>query len=117
MSSFTELDDYGRAFNRLGYSKPCPYKPEQQIHLVAEYYANRIKPERIAYRTGIDIKLVTSLVNGELRPDYFNRLLQFYRRRRRNNTIRKARQLPIGTERIEAEAIIEKEYLQFAKEN
>ena len=41
-----------------GYSRECDYSREEQIHIVAEFHAHKIRPSRIAYRVGIDIAFI-----------------------------------------------------------
>ena len=53
---------------------------EQQIHIVAEFHANKIRPSRIAYRVGIDIAFIEALIAGEEEPDLFPRLVSRYSR-------------------------------------
>lgn len=68
----------------LGYSKLCTHTAQQQVHIVAEYHVHKIKPKRIAYRTGIDIALVEELIGGKSQQQLFKRLLAHYRQRRRD---------------------------------
>ena len=49
-----------------GYSRECTHSREQQIHIVAEFHAHKIRPSRIAYRVGIDIALIEELIAGEV---------------------------------------------------
>lgn len=65
-----------------GYSRPCNYSREQQLHIVAEFHAHRIRPSRIAYRVGIDIAFIEALIAGELEQERFPRLVAHYRRQR-----------------------------------
>ncbi|MFU8763958.1 MAG: hypothetical protein ACNA7T_05515 [Haliea sp.] len=65
-----------------GYSRQCHYSREQQLHIVAEFHAHRIRPSRIAYRVGIDIAFIEALIAGELEEERFPRLVAQYRRQR-----------------------------------
>ena len=47
-----------------GYSRLCHYSREQQLHIVAEFHAHKIRPSRIAYRVGIDIAFIEALIAG-----------------------------------------------------
>lgn len=74
----------------FGYSRPCDYTPIQQLHLVAEFSVNKITPARIAYRTGIDIALIKALQSGEYQPERYQRLLAYYRAKRRDERLKKS---------------------------
>jgi hypothetical protein len=65
-----------------GYSRPCDLPVQRQIELVAEFHAYRIRPSRIAYRLGIDIALIDSLLAGEYQSSRFESLVRYYRSRR-----------------------------------
>jgi len=65
-----------------GYSRECLHDRDGQIHIVAEFHANKIQPARIAYRVGIDIAFVEELIAGEVEPGRFERLVAHYRKRR-----------------------------------
>ncbi len=65
-----------------GYSRPCEYSREQQIHIVAEFHAHKIRPSRIAYRVGIDIAFIEELIAGETEANRFPKLVAYYRRQR-----------------------------------
>lgn len=93
----------------FGYIRDCDYTEEQQIRIVAEFHANRIKPTRIAYRTGIDIQFVKQLLGGELHPQLFKRLLAGYRRSRRSQRLNASMKYS-GAERFELQKQIEDEY-------
>lgn len=92
-----------------GYSRECQHTREQQVHIVAEFHAHKIRPSRIAYRVGIDIAFIEQLIAGEVEAQRFPRLVAHYRRQRyqqrmRDSTVRK------GVARYELEQQIEKEY-------
>lgn len=74
----------------LGYSCECDLPLGRQIELVAEFHAYRIRPARIAYRLGIDIALIESLVAGELDPEKFDHLVRHYRGRRLQQRLKQA---------------------------
>lgn len=71
----------------LGYSCECDLPEHRQIELVAEFHAYRIRPTRIAYRLGIDIALIDTLLAGEKEPALFEHLLRKYRKRRLNQRL------------------------------
>ena len=96
-----------------GYSRVCTYSREEQIHIVAEFYAHKIRPSRIAYRVGIDIAFIEELVAGEIEQERFPRLVACYRKQRyqqrmADSAVRK------GVARYELEQLIEKEFIQEA---
>ncbi len=93
-----------------GYSRECHYPLEQQIRIVAEFYAHNIRPSRIAYRMGIDIDLIEKLIAGETHQDVFNEMLAYYRRNRRNQRLNEALKLK-GSARVEQQQRIEKEFV------
>ena len=94
-----------------GYSRECHYAPEQQIRIVAEFYAHKIRPSRIAYRMGIDIDLIEKLIAGEIHRQAFRELVDYYRRHRRSQRLRDSLQLT-GTARVELQATAEREYIE-----
>jgi hypothetical protein len=92
-----------------GYSRECDYPLEQQIRIVAEFYAHRIRPSRIAYRMGIDIDLIEKLIAGEVHQEAFTEMLAHCRKNRRRQRLEDALRLK-GSARVEQQAIIEEEY-------
>ncbi len=92
-----------------GYSRECHYPLEQQIRIVAEFYAHNIRPSRIAYRMGIDIDLIEKLIAGEMHQAAFTELVTYYRKHRRNQRLKDAQQLK-GSARVELQTRIEKEF-------
>ncbi|MFT6051425.1 MAG: membrane-bound lytic murein transglycosylase B [Halioglobus sp.] len=66
----------------FGYSRVCTHSKEEQIHIVAEFHAHKIRPSRIAYRIGIDIALIEELIAGEAEEGRFSRLVAHYRKQR-----------------------------------
>lgn len=94
-----------------GYSRVCTHSREQQIHIVAEFHAHKIRPSRIAYRVGIDIALIEALIAGEIEGERFPGLVAYYRRQRyqqrmTESTVRR------GVARYELEQKIEREFQQ-----
>lgn len=65
-----------------GYSRECTHNREQQIHIVAEFHAHKIQPNRIAYRVGIDIAFIEELIAGETESGRFEYLVAHYRKAR-----------------------------------
>ena len=92
-----------------GYSRDCNYPLEQQIRIVAEFYAHSIRPSRIAYRMGIDIDLIEKLIAGEIHQAAFDEMVRYYRKNRRNQRLKDALELT-GSARVEKQALIEKEF-------
>lgn len=92
-----------------GYSRECEYPLEQQIRIVAEFYVHKIRPSRIAYRMGIDIDLVERLIAGEVHEEAFSELVAYYRKNRRNQSLRESQRLK-GSARVEQQARIEREF-------
>lgn len=92
-----------------GYSRECHHSREQQLHIVAEFHAHKIRPSRIAYRVGIDIAFIEALIAGELEAERFPRLVasyrsQRYRQRMRDSTAHK------GIAQYELQQRIEQEF-------
>lgn len=94
-----------------GYSRDCPYSREKQVHIVAQFHAHRIRPSRIAYRTGIDIAFVEQLIAGELEAERFAQLVAGYRRQRYQQRMRESLGRS-GTSRFELQQRIEREFHQ-----
>ena len=94
-----------------GYSRECTHSREEQIHIVAEFHAHKIRPSRIAYRVGIDIAFIEELIAGEVEAELFPRLVAYYRRQRfqQRMTESTARR---GVARYELQQQIEREYQQ-----
>lgn len=95
----------------FGYSQPCVYSEQQQIHLVAEFHAHRISPARIAYRTGIDIGFVKGLIEGEQYPKMFKALLKHYRTKRKEQRLAQSKKLK-GREQFDLQMKIEAESIE-----
>ena len=94
-----------------GYSRECTHSREEQIHIVAEFHANKIRPSRIAYRVGIDIAFIEALIAGETEPDRFPRLVAHYRRKRYQQRMRESGNRR-GIARYELQQQIEREFTQ-----
>lgn len=85
-----------------GYSRPCDFSYEQQVHIVAEFHANGIRPSRIAFRMGIDIALIEALIAGEQEQPRFDALVADYRKRRFQHAMRRVAR-DRGVKRYDAE--------------
>ncbi len=94
-----------------GYSRECDYSREEQIHIVAEFHANKIRPSRIAYRVGIDIAFIEELIAGETEAERFPRLVAHYRRQRYQQRMRDTGEKR-GVARYELQQQIEREFRQ-----
>lgn len=94
-----------------GYSRQCTHSREQQIHIVAEYHAHKIRPSRIAYRVGIDIAFIEELIAGEVEPGRFAQLVKRYRKGRYQQRLRET-QKRTGVARYEMQQKIEREFVQ-----
>ncbi len=94
-----------------GYSRRCTHSREQQIHIVAEFHANKIRPSRIAYRVGIDIAFIEQLIAGEVEEERFPRLVAQYRRKRYQQRMRDSNRHS-GASRYETQQRIEREFRQ-----
>lgn len=93
-----------------GYSRVCTHSREEQLHIVAQFHAHKIRPSRIAYRVGIDIAFIEALIAGETEQERFPRLVARYRKQRyqqrmTDSSVRK------GAARYEMEQRIEKEFM------
>ena len=76
------LEDMRTPSPPFGYSRVCDHSKEEQIHIVAEFHAHKIRPSRIAYRIGIDIAFIEELIAGEAEEGRFGRLVVHYRKQR-----------------------------------
>ena len=72
------------------YAKTSSKTLQQQIDVVAQFHAYKIRPDRIAYRTGIAIELVTGLIDGELHQRLFKAQLASHRKSRRDHSASRA---------------------------
>ena len=94
-----------------GYSRACTHSREEQIHIVAEFHAHKIRPSRIAYRVGIDIAFIEELIAGEVEQERFPRLVARYRRQRFTQRMKQSAARN-GVSRYEQEQRIEREFRQ-----
>lgn len=111
MNEDSELKDSRTPSPPYGYSRECAHSREQQIHIVAEFHANKIRPSRIAYRVGIDIAFIEELIAGECEPERFPRLVAFYRRQRYRERMQNSR-VRKGIAQYELQQKIEQEFRQ-----
>lgn len=111
MSSDTPLRDTRTPSPPYGYSRECTHSREQQVHIVAEFHAHRIRPSRIAFRVGIDIALIEELIAGETEPEHFAQLVKHYRSGRHQQRLRESNRSS-GVARYELQQKIEREFLQ-----
>lgn len=93
----------------FGYSRPCGLDREAQIRVVAQFHAHRIKPNRIAYRMGIDIAFIEALIAGEVEKERFGRLVDSYRRQRYRDRLRDSA-AQSGSRRFELQQEIERDF-------
>ncbi len=77
----------------LGYSRFCELPEDRQVELVAEFHAYRIRPSRIAYRLGVDITFIDTLLAGEREPRRFAALVKYYRQSRFRSRVTAAEQV------------------------
>lgn len=94
-----------------GYSRECTHSREEQIHIVAEFHAHKIRPSRIAYRVGIDIAFIEALIAGEVESERFPGLVARYRRQRFQQRMRDSNRRS-GISRYEQQQRIEREFAQ-----
>ncbi|WP_116368053.1 hypothetical protein [Parahaliea mediterranea] len=94
----------------FGYSRECHYDRDKQVHIVAEYHANKIRPSRIAYRVGIDIAFIEALIAGEEEPQRFPALVARYRRQRYQKRLGDAQRKQTGSARYELQQQVEREF-------
>lgn len=93
----------------FGYSRPCTLDRDAQIRVVAQFHANRIRPNRIAYRMGIDIAFVEALIAGETDAVLFTRLVDKYHRQRYRDRMQASTSLR-GNQRFEQQQRIERDF-------
>lgn len=111
MSSDTSNRDTRTPSPPYGYSRICTHSREQQIHIVAEFHAHKIRPSRIAYRVGIDIAFIEELIAGEMESERFPSLVKHYRAGRYNQRLRESSRSK-GVARYEMQQTIEREFRQ-----
>lgn len=109
MTQVTDKPDTRTPSPPYGYSRECHYPRERQMHIVAEFHANKIRPGRIAYRVGIDIAFIEALIAGEVEAERFPRLVAMYRRQRYQTRMRDSARRTGGT-RYELQQTIEREF-------
>ena len=95
----------------IGYACDCTLPPAHQIDLVAEFYVNRIRPSRIAYRLGIDLAQVEAWLSGEQDSDRFQELIRRHRRRKYQIQLRRAERF-CGQQSYEMRLAAERELAQ-----
>lgn len=93
-----------------GYSRVCTHSREEQLHIVAQFHAHKIRPSRIAYRVGIDIAFIEALIAGETEQERFPRLVARYRKQRFQQRMMDS-SVSKGAARYEMEQRIEKEFM------
>jgi hypothetical protein len=111
MTSTTSSADTRTPSPPYGYSRECTHSRDEQIHIVAEFHAHKIRPSRIAYRVGIDIAFIESLIAGEEEAERFTRLVAHYRRQRYQQRMHDSSRRR-GVTRYELEQTIEREFMQ-----
>jgi len=111
MSSDTTNTDTRTPSPPYGYSRECSHSREQQIHIVAEFHAHKIRPSRIAYRVGIDIAFIEELVAGETEEERFAWLVKYYRKQRYQQRLRDS-SARVGVAQYELQQKIEREFKQ-----
>ncbi len=111
MSSTAQTTDNRTPSPPYGYSRECTHSRDQQVHIVAEYHAHKIRPSRIAYRVGIDIAFIEALIAGEVEADRFPRLVKYYRAQRYRQRLNESAASK-GVTRFELQQRIEQEYVQ-----
>jgi hypothetical protein len=111
MSADTSRRDTRTPSPPYGYSRECTHTREQQIHIVAEFHAHKIRPSRIAYRVGIDIAFIEELIAGETEQERFPRLVAYYRKQRYQQRMSES-SARRGVARYELEQRIEQEFRQ-----
>jgi hypothetical protein len=111
MSADTPASDSRTPSPPYGYSRECTHSREQQIRIVAEFHAHKIRPSRIAYRVGIDIAFIEELIAGETEQEYFEQLVKHFRKGRYKQRLKDATRSS-GVARYELQQKIEREYEQ-----
>ena len=94
-----------------GYSRECHHSKEEQIHIVAEFHAHKIRPSRIAYRIGIDIAFIEELIAGETEEGRFGRLVAHYRKQRYSKRMKDSK-VKKGVGQYELQQTIMREFEQ-----
>lgn len=84
--------------------------------MVAEFYAHKISPERIAFRTGINLEFVSQLLNGDIHERLFAHLLTRHRKGRRDQRLKKSLRIK-GIRQATLQDEIELEYTKSLTNN
>lgn len=92
------------------YAKRCDKPEKQQVDVVAQFHAHKITPVRIAYRTGIALEFVESLIAGESHPRLFKFRLDSHKKARRQQRLKKSLRLK-GTRQLEQQTKIERDFI------
>lgn len=97
-------------------AQPPAYKSssktlQQKIDVVAEFHAHKIPAQRIAYRTGIELALVTQLIAGESHQRLFKARLAAHRRARRDQRLQHSLRIK-GIAQATLQDQIEQDYQQ-----
>lgn len=79
--------------------KQCDKPLLEQVQLVAEFHAHKIKPERISYRTGVSLELINNLLAGRSHARFFAHCLKVSRQNYRQQRLRQAAR-KTGAERL-----------------
>ena len=111
MTEETTITDTRTPSPPFGYSQQCLHSREQQIRIVAEFHAHKIRPSRIAYRIGIDIAFIEELIAGEVEGGRFERMVVFYRRKRYAKRMQDSKRRK-GVVQYEMQQKIEQEFVQ-----
>ena len=111
MASESPSQDLRTPSPPYGYSRECTYSREEQMHIVAEFHAHKIRPSRIAYRVGIDIAFIEELIAGEAEAEQFACLVKLYRSKRYQQRLKES-VAKSGVSRYELQQRIEREYMQ-----
>ncbi|MDA8961735.1 hypothetical protein N9H37_00050 [Congregibacter sp.] len=93
----------------FGYSRICTLDPDEQITAVAKFHAHQIRPNRIAYRLGIDIAYVEALIAGEVETERFTAAVAANRKQRYHERIKDSSKRR-GAGRYELQQQIEKDF-------
>ncbi len=82
---------------------------------MAQFHANHIRPNRIAYRMGIDIAFIEALIAGEEEPEKFAHLVERFRRQRYRDRMRDSA-AQRGNRRYELQQAIERDFHRESKQ-
>ncbi|WP_019530134.1 hypothetical protein [Dasania marina] len=92
-------------------AKQCDKPVREQIAVVAEFHVYRIHPARIAFRTGIALDLIQSLLSGEHEPKFFQHCIRQAKQAKRANSLQASLRLR-GASRKQLQDNIEAEFVQ-----